>query len=253
MAFVRRIAERLVGITELAELAETAGRAAADAVGAEVVAVHVLGPDGTVLEPVLVECGPEDCAGPEVPIEPVAVDDPAPVVVVVRRGEPSFWPTSAERDRQFPELADHPGSDRSWAVLPLVVRGSAIGALTLGLSPGRRLGPADAGFLETVADQCAEAVDRVRTGAALRVERDVLELLSEGTRLMVGAGDPSAVVDRLVRLAVPRLAPWCAVYVADGGVLCRVAVAIDGRPDLVAKLRGVPAVAVANPCLGFET
>lgn len=247
MAFVRRIAEQLVGVTDLSELARTAARTAADAVGAEVVAVHVVGVNGTALEPVLVEGAPEGPAYPEVPTAPVTVDAPAPVAAIVRRGAPSFWPTPADRDRQYPELADHPGSDRSWAVLPLMVRGTAVGALTFGLAPQRRLGPADAGFLETVADQCAEAVDRVRTGAALRAERDVLALLSDGTRLMVGASEPSAVVDRLVRLAVPRLAPWCAVYVAERGVLRRVAVEIEGRPYLAAQLRGVPAVAVDEP------
>lgn len=248
MAFVRRIAERLVGVRELGDLAASGvARTAGDAVGAEVVAVHMVGPDGTSLVPALVEGPLADVASPEVPMAAVSLGAPVPTAAVVRRGEPAFWPTRAVRDRQHPELAHLAGGDRSWAMLPMVVRDAAVGVLTFGMAPGRRLGPADAGFLEVVADQCAEAVDRVRTGAALRAERDTLELLSEGTRLMAGAAEPAAVVEELVRLAVPRLAPWCAVYVAEGGVLRRVAVEIHGQPDLARQLRGMPAVALDEP------
>ena len=70
--------------------------------------------------------------------------------------------------------------------------------------------------------------------------------MSEGTRVMVSELDAGAIVSKLVVLAVPRLAPWCAVYVAERGTLRRVAIEIADQPDLAAQLRGLEAVEVAS-------
>ena len=61
---------------------------------------------------------------------------------------------------------------------------------------------------------------------------------------MISALDPDEIVLRLVRLAVPRLAPVCAVYAADGDVLTRVALEARGSPSLVTRLRELATVPV---------
>lgn len=66
--------------------------------------------------------------------------------------------------------------------------------------------------------------------------------MSEGTRVMVSELDPASVVRKLVLIAVPRLAPWCAVYVAERATLRRVAIEIADNTDLAEELRGLEAV-----------
>src|SRR5579884_3941173 len=61
---------------------------------------------------------------------------------------------------------------------------------------------------------------------------------------MVSALDPDEIVRAIVRLAVPHLAPWCGVYVADGEHLQRVAIEIEGQPDLARELRSSPGVPI---------
>ena len=146
-----------------------------------------------------------------------------PASSVLGDGEPLFWSSLEEHDRAYPEYKDFPSEHESWSVLPLVVHGTAIGVISLGWGERRRFSRADAALLKLLAHQCAVAVDRARLQEIERGERETLELLGEGTRLMVSALDPDRVVERLVRLAVPRLAPWCAVYVAERHRLTRVA------------------------------
>jgi GAF domain-containing protein len=169
--------------------------------------------------------------------EPVLLDDSMPATRVLRRGQPVYWTRIAERDRDYPEFADYPSDHESWAIQPLSVRQVALGVLVLGWRERRHLGAADQALLSAIAHQCALAVDRSRLDAARRAERETLELLSEGTRLMVSALDPERVLASLVRLAVPRLAPWCAVYVAEGDRLRRVAIEIEEDRVLADELR----------------
>ena len=70
--------------------------------------------------------------------------------------------------------------------------------------------------------------------------------MSEGTRVMVSELDPASVVRKLVLLAVPRLAPWCAVYVAERTTLRRVAIEIAEDADLAEELRDLEAVGVGS-------
>ncbi len=70
--------------------------------------------------------------------------------------------------------------------------------------------------------------------------------MSEGTRLMVSELDPATIVRRLVLLAVPRLAPWCAVHVLERNILRRVAVEVADHTVLAASGRGLDAVDVSS-------
>jgi GAF domain-containing protein len=168
--------------------------------------------------------------------QPVELDESVPAATVWQTGQPIFWSTLEERDREYPKFAGTPSEHQAWAVLPLVVSGSVVGVLSIGWRDRRTFSEIDAALLALVAQQCAVAVDRARLLQVEREERETLELLAEGTRLMVSALDPAVVVRRLVRLAVPRLAPWCAVYVAERDGLHRVAVDVLDDRELAAEL-----------------
>lgn len=161
---------------------------------------------------------------------------------VLERGKPIFWSTRDERDREFPQYSDFPTAQESWAILPLMTRGKATGVLSLGWRRRRLFGEEEAALLSAVAHQCAVALDRGILSETERAERETLELLGEGTRLMVSELDPDVIVDRLVELAVPRLAPWCAVYAGEGNTLRRVAFGMADEGAIFAGLRDLASV-----------
>ena len=154
--------------------------------------------------------------------KPVPLADGIPASSVLGDGQPLFWSSLEERDPAYPEYKDFPSEQESWAVLPLVVHGTAIGIISLGWGDRRRFSRTDAALLKLPPPVRRGGGPGAPAGNR-RGERETLELLGEGTRLMVSALDPDRVVERLVRLAVPRLAPWCAVYVAERHRLTRVA------------------------------
>ena len=173
---------------------------------------------------------------------PVPLDDDVPATRVWLTGEPTFWSSLEERDREYPRFQGIPSAHESWAVLPLLVGGAVVGILSIGWPDRRSFGPIESALFSVIAQQCAIAVDRARLQQSERAERETLELLAEGTRLMVSALDPVVVVRRLVSLAVPRLAPWCAVYVAERDHLRRVALEVDDDPGFAARLHDRDAV-----------
>ena len=221
LALVQRIAERLADSENLSEVLATVVWSANEALGAAAITVGLVSEDRSSLV-TLVSVGMSPRTE-ELLSKPVPLAGGIPASSVLGNGEPLFWSSLEERDRAYPEYKDFPSEHESWAVLPLVVHGTAIGVISLGWGDRRRFSRADAALLKLLAHQCAVAVDRARLQEIERGERETLELLGEGTRLMVSALDPDRVVERLVRLAVPRLAPWCAVYVAERHRLTRVA------------------------------
>lgn len=179
--------------------------------------------------------------------KPVPLEDNTPASVVLASGAPVYWRTLEERNRAFPNYSEFPSSCQCWALLPLTVHGSTFGVLSVGWRESRRFDPAVSALLQLIAQLCAVAVDRAKIEEVERAERETLELMSEGTRLMVSDLDPGHVVERLVHLAVPRLAPWCAVYVAENETLRRVAIEVEEHAVLAEELRGLEAVPVDSP------
>jgi GAF domain-containing protein len=154
--------------------------------------------------------------------------------------------TLAQRDRNYPEYAGYPSYRQAWAVFPLTAHGTTFGLLSAGWERARKFTNDDSALLVVIAHQCAIAVDRARLEDIEQRERETRELVSEGTRVMVSELDPEGIVRELVLLAVPRLAPWCAVYVAEQSSLRRVAIEIAEHADLAEELRGLQAVEISS-------
>ena len=94
----------------------------------------------------------------------LALDDDSPVAQVVRRG--AWW---TESPTENPD-----GSLRSFLVVPLVAARRSVGALELGWNEPRALTADDRVFLETLASQGAQALDRARH---FESERSIAETL----------------------------------------------------------------------------
>ena len=243
LSIIEEVATRLADSHGVAEVADAIGSSLDVGLGVTAVVLNVVSADGNGLA-TLYESGTSerthDLLQGYVPFE----DGPAKAVLA--SGEPVYWSTLGQRNRDYPEYAGFPSSCQSWAILPLTAHGMTFGVLSVGWADPRRFGREDSALLHVIAHQCAIAVDRARLEEVERSERETLELMSEGTRVMVSELDPASVVRKLVLLAVPRLAPWCAVYVAERTTLRRVAIEIAEDADLAEELRGLEAVGIGS-------
>ncbi|HVM40145.1 MAG TPA: SpoIIE family protein phosphatase, partial [Acidimicrobiia bacterium] len=167
---------------------------------------------------------------------------PVPGAVAVTTGEAVLVTSVEHRDAEWPALRGTPTDMEAIAVVPLVVEGSAIGALAFGFPEARRFDDAEVAFLQAIADQSAIAIDRARLYDAERDLRDRLEFLAEATAILTERRDRWEVVRRLAELAAPRLADWCTVYAPVGRSLERVAIVglDDAAVEVILRSTPVP-------------
>ncbi|HJZ91164.1 MAG TPA: PAS domain S-box protein [Gemmataceae bacterium] len=148
--------------------------------------------------------------------------------------------------------------------VPLRDRGRPIGVITFATADsGRRYGAADLAFAEELARRAAIALENARLfarasdlRAGAEAARERLAFLADASVALAGSLDPNETLDRVAQLAVPRLADWCVVDIADpDGIIRQAAVAhpdraavqlaweLDRRyPDNPAAPVGVPKV-----------
>jgi GAF domain-containing protein len=174
----------------------------------------------------------------------IPLDSEVPAAVAVRTGELISFGSTQERDLRWPALTGLSSDTQAMAVVPLIARGHGIGSLHVGWPAPQDDFEPDVDLLWAVSALCATALDRDQLCESERRARETLEFLSRGTRIMVSALDPLEIVRSLVGLAVPRLAPWCAVYVPEDGELVRLAIEISLDHDLAVDLRNAVPVAL---------
>jgi GAF domain-containing protein len=188
--------------------------------------------------------GYERGKGPDA-VGDITLDSDLPAAVCLRSGQIVSYGNSDERDARWPELIGLSVASQAVAVVPLVApRGRRTGALHIGWPEPRHNFHPDEDLLRAIGDLTASALERARLYEGERRARETLEFLNQATRLMVSALDPDEIVRAIVRLAVPHLAPWCAVYVAEDKQLHRVAIEFAADPDLAADLREAPPVPI---------
>ncbi len=172
------------------------------------------------------------------PEYPLGADLPG--AEAARTARPVFMRSLQEALSHHPALAFHYRPGRSGHVTPLVVGDQVLGLLSLTFLSGELTDEAEVAFVEALADALAQGLKRAQLAASDEEKRETLSLLADATQIMVSAREPSEVLERLVSLAVPRLGDWCTVYLADGPVLRRAAMAIDGQPELAKQLKSLP-------------
>ncbi len=247
---MQSVAERLADCSDLEEVVKAVIQETMQTLGASAVTIGTVDAAGRNL--VLLSSAGLSARTQELISEPVPLEAHIPASEVVSSRRPVFWSDLVERDRAYPSYTGYRSGHASWAILPLVVHGRAIGILALGWSDPRKFAKPERALLTLIAQQSAIAVDRALIQEQEKGERATLELLSEGTRLMISALEPERVLRRLVRLAVPALAPWCAVYVAEKGRLRRVAIEVQGHPDLAEEPGAEATVDVAPDPVGGD-
>ncbi|MGX1885795.1 SpoIIE family protein phosphatase [Streptomyces sp. NPDC055287] len=84
-----------------------------------------------------------------------------PTARVLSTGAPSFFPTFAELQREYPS-AVHLDNMASWAFLPLIASDRVVGSLVLAYAQPNPFAPAERAVLTSLAGLVAQALDRAR-------------------------------------------------------------------------------------------
>lgn len=152
--------------------------------------------------------------------ERFSADGPYPFGEIVRDARPIYVSSRAAFNARYPGLAASNTISEAAAYLPLLVDGQAIGGISIGFATARELDAEEQGFLETLAAQCAQALDRARLFAAEQGARERLAFLAEASTKLIASLDYQVTLEQLAGLCVPRLADWCVVdTLADDGTL----------------------------------
>ena len=216
----------------------------AESVGAAAATLSLLRDDG---------CTVEVAGAQGFPAEVVArwatfgVGSDAPMAVAMATRSPLLFGSGAEVIDRFPALAeDIRASGREALVaLPLTADGIVLGAIGLGFDHQRSFDDEERRFFESLALQCAVALDRSRAYEAEATARGVAEVATRRLAFAAEAGsvlasslDWERTIARVAELAVPRLADLCAISLESGGVIevVKVAHVDDARGDRIMSL-----------------
>lgn len=103
-------------------------------------------------------------AGDHQPPRRLRGDAALPIPTVARTGEALFFPAASDALARFPDLEVSRGAEPtgSWAVLPLRAGRAPVAALALRFDVRREFAAPERTFLFTLADQVAQALERVR-------------------------------------------------------------------------------------------
>ena len=131
------------------------------AVGSHMGGVWQVDEAGTALVPVAQEGYPDP--GME-GFRHVPLSQPLPMTDALRDGQLLYVPSLEDKVRRWPHLeaAFRTGGAGSMAVLPLFARGEPVGAISLSFRRSGALDEEDLAFLESLASQCAQALERAR-------------------------------------------------------------------------------------------
>jgi PAS domain S-box-containing protein len=105
----------------------------------------------------------------------IPLDSELPGAEVVRTREAIIVRNEAERDARFPNWKPPENEGAAFAAVPLVAEERTIGVFALGYEVGHSFDEDELRFLNSVADQCAQALARAQLYDRERLERDRAE------------------------------------------------------------------------------
>ena len=212
---------RLAAAPDVAAITDVVVSHAADAVGAAVASLSLLADDETLTLAGIRGAG----ADTERRWATYPLSTAVPAAEAVRTGRRVVLLGSDAVTAEFPLMADELPEDRSIVCFPIAVGSRRLGAIGLTF-PGRRI-PDDRAmeFLGTLADACAQALDRLNAVDQAADRATKLAFLADASSELASSLDYGTTLSNVARLAVPTLADWCAVQVLEDGRLRTLAVA----------------------------
>jgi serine phosphatase RsbU (regulator of sigma subunit) len=142
---------------------------------------------------------------------------PLPAAEVMRTGRDVTIANPAERRRRYPQL-DAPDAffKDAFRVTPLRdADGRPFGVLGIGFESEHLLRKSDPQLLQDVAAHCALALDRARLAVAAERDQQRLRFLDELSGALSSTLKLDATLTELAGFAVPRIADWCVVRLAE--------------------------------------
>jgi GAF domain-containing protein/anti-sigma regulatory factor (Ser/Thr protein kinase) len=170
---LQRVAAALAAALTPSEVAENVVRQAVETAGAHAGAMAVLREDGAELEVVFDLGYPKDLISR---FRRLPVDADLPLAQALRDGRPVLIGSRKDMADRFAGLADvaMPGS-KAFAAVPLRFEGRSLGVLVTSFPAERTFDQDDVAFLEALARQSAQALERARLFEAERAARDAAE------------------------------------------------------------------------------
>lgn len=139
-------------------------------------------------------------------------------------------------------------------LLPLRATTGPESLLYIGFARRQEFGRDDLTLLGLIAERVGIALERVERFDAERRARQAAESVAERSRLLLDAADTllrapdgSEALRRLVRLAVPRLGDWCAVYALHGDSELECVALASDEADREAQLRAAVLGRIMRP------
>lgn len=232
LAMVRAVAASLGRASTVDEVADVTLQCAAQYLDAVTSSVWLLSEDGAYLE-----MRYETNAHPDAMARfaRVPLDAKLPGPHVVASGEPAFLESREDRDLSWPLIAGTPTDSEAMVVLPLEVDGRRFGVVSFGFPDARAFDDEDRIALLAVADQCAMGLDRARLRQQEQTRTAAQRLLAT-----ISGVDPSMDWEELAQHSVRACTlgdvDMCALYVREGHLVRRVALASQSYPALAEDL-----------------
>ena len=139
--------------------------------------------------------------------------DPLPMSDAIRDRRPIVLSTTAERDRRYPALHGR-GEQRDHALvcLPLLLGDVAIGAFSASYPPETDFSAEDLSFLQSIGEQCAQAIDRARARERATKVRLRFDALATASQMLALTLDHDETARASVRLGVQHLGAHATLF-----------------------------------------
>ncbi len=153
----------------------------------------------------------------------ISANTPHRMGQALRSGEIIWIEDKPETYEEYPLLSLALSDNYRMALLvPLVLEDQSVGGLVLSFTQSRTFESADQVFIYSLAQQCAQALERARLYNAERLAltkvdeaRSRAEFLAQAGALLAASLEPATTFQRLTELIVPTLADWFVVSLIE--------------------------------------
>jgi signal transduction histidine kinase len=106
-----------------------------------------------------------------------SIEDDLPLSHAVKIGKPEILYSAEERDSKYPHLAEarHTVGGGAAAAIPMIIDGRIVGGIGFNFPLGRVIDEEDVQFMTTLAQQCAQGIERARLYEAEKKARALAE------------------------------------------------------------------------------
>lgn len=215
LAQLARAIGELADAPDLSAVSEVVVGHVAEAVDAAITSLSVL-EDGGMLRLVGLRGG---APGAEQRWATFPLDADLPASEALRRGEVLVLTGGRGIVERYPLLLGHVADDRVLVCLPLTSGARALGVISLSFPGNRLVTDSEFEFFSALADACAQALMRIEAEQEAQGNATRVTFLFEATVELASSLDYRTTLGKVLQLAVPRLADWCAVHVLRDGVL----------------------------------